>query len=295
MVCWVLRVGSAALDAGEEARAKSAFLGRRESWAYGPAMRAAAREYKGKGGVVLHLGDSITFDDSYAAWAQRGKGKTPEDAAILRWSHCGESNEFDGWYLATHPVGRNWSYTAAGGITAGGFLGGNNDEDFPGMLSSAGMIAKYNPQIAVVMLGTNDAWMAGTPLDRYAGSMEKIIRQLLDNGTVPIISTIPPIAPAPERAVRYNEELWTLAERYRLPVIDFHGEIVARRPGMTWNGTLLLKDDAHPTGARKGVTPSSEPTPHNLRECGYLLRGWLSVKKIEEVRARVWGGITGKP
>jgi hypothetical protein len=34
------------------------------------------------------------------------------------------------------------------------------------------------------------------------------------------------------------------------------------------------------------VTPESEPTPENLRESGYLLRGWLSVKKLAEVKAR---------
>ena len=45
---------------------------------------------------------------------------------------------------------------------------------------------------------------------------------------------------------------------------------------------------------RAGVTPESEPTPENLRESGYLLRGWLSVKKLIEVRERVWALATGE-
>ena len=36
-----------------------------------------------------------------------------------------------------------------------------------------------------------------------------------------------------------------------------------------------------------GVTVSSAPTEANLRECGYLLRGWLSVRKVVAVKASV--------
>jgi hypothetical protein len=35
------------------------------------------------------------------------------------------------------------------------------------------------------------------------------------------------------------------------------------------------------------VTCASAPTPANLRESGYLLRGWLSVQKLAEVKRRV--------
>lgn len=271
---------------------EAVFQGQRETWDYAPAMREVAGEFKGKQGVVLHFGDSITFASPYSAWAQRGKGKTAEDEAILRWSHCGENDDLDGWYLASHPVGEYWSYTAASGIRADQFLVGG----YAGMPSSADIIAKYNPQIAIVMLGANDAW-SGMPTADYIKSMEAIIGQLLANGTVPILSTIPPMIPAPQLGEEYKAALWKLAEQHRLPVLDFYGEIVARGPNGSWNGTILNEDDPHPTDERAGVTPESEPTPANLRESGYLLRGWLSVKKLEEVRERVWGTAarTGAP
>jgi lysophospholipase L1-like esterase len=253
----------------------------RESWDYAPAMREVGERFTGTEGVVLHLGDSITFASPYTAWARQGRGKAPEDEAVLRWSHCGEENDLDGWYLAHHDLGEYWSYTAAGGVRADQFLAGG----YGGLPSLAEMLEKYNPQVAIVMLGTNDAW-SGRPVEDYVRDMTEIIGLLLDNGTVPILSTIPPMAPAPELAEQYNEELWKLAERHALPVVDFHGEILARRPGGTWNGTLLNKDDPHPTASRAGVTPESEPTPENLRESGYLLRGWLSVRKLAEVKAR---------
>ncbi len=273
-----------AASSGAEATGAGSFLGRPEAWDYGPAMRTAAARFTGTEGVVVHIGDSITYAAPYTAWARGGAGKTPEDKTILKWSHCGEQNELDGWYLASHEVGDFWSYTAASGIRADQYLAGG----YAGMASLDEVIVKYNPQVAVVMLGTNDSWQ-GRPANEFASDMNRIIRRLLDNGTVPVLSTIPPMIPAPELGDQYNAELWLLAEHHKLPVIDYHGEIIGRRPDGSWNGTILNKDDPHPTASRAGVTPESEPARENLRESGYLLRGWLSVKKLVEVRERVWG------
>lgn len=267
----------------------SPFVGRRESWDYAAAMKEVSQRFDGTEGVVLHLGDSITFAAPYTAWARHGKGKTPEDEAILKWSHCGKRNELDGWYLASHEVSDLSSYTAASGIRADQYLAGG----FKGLLPLDDIVKKYNPQIAIVMLGTNDAWQ-GRPANEFASDMNRLLRRLLENGTVPVLSTIPPMIPAPELGDQYNAELWKLAEHHKLPLIDFHGEIVGRRPDGSWNGAILNKDDPHPTASRVGVTPESEPTEENLRESGYLLRGWLSVRKLAEVKSRVWDSQTGR-
>ena len=47
------------------------------------------------------------------------------------------------------------------------------------------------------------------------------------------------------------------------------------------------KDDVHP-GSVNGVAANAAPTHDNLRSNGYLLRGWLSVKKIAEVKRLVF-------
>jgi lysophospholipase L1-like esterase len=273
----------AASQGAEEIDAKP-FLGRQEAWDYGPAMKAVSAKFAGTEGVVIHIGDSITYAAPYTAWAREGEGKTAEDEAILEWSHCGEHNELDGWYLASHEVGDFWSYTAASGIRADQYLAGG----YAGLPALDKIVGKYNPQVAIVMLGTNDCWQ-GRPANEFASDMNRIIRRLLEHGPVPILSTLPPMVPAPALGDRYNAELWELAEHHKLPVIDFHGEIIGRRPDGSWNGTILNTDDPHPTASRAGVTPESEPTLGNLRESGYLLRGWLSVKKLIEVRQRVWG------
>ena len=61
-------------------------------------------------------------------------------------------------------------------------------------------------------------------------------------------------------------------------------EILQRRPD-DWYGTLMTR--MHLTASRSGVGPSSEPTADNLRESGFLLRGWVTVRKIAEVKRRV--------
>jgi hypothetical protein len=258
------------------------FLGKKESWDYVPAMRKVAQKFTGTEGVVLHLGDSITYASPYTAWARGGAGKTKEDEAILRWSHCGEENDRDGWYLAHVDLPKGGSYTAASGVRADQYLAGG----FKSLTSLNQIIHKYHPQVAILMLGTNDAWAGRTP-EAYATDMDTIVTRLLEHGTVVLLSTIPPLIDNLALQGKYNDALWKLAEKHKLPVIDYYGEILARRPEMTWDGTLLEKGDGHPTADRAGVTSTSAPTPENLKQSGYLLRGWLSVKKLEEVKSRV--------
>ena len=274
----VFQTAGCELEAGQ-----ASFLGKREAWDYGPAMKEVAKKFTGAEGVVLHLGDSITYASPYTSWARGGEGKTPEDEAVLRWSHCGEGNDLDGCYLASYDVVYNdRSYTAASGVRADQYLAGGHR----GLPPLEEIVTKYDPQIAIVMLGSNDVH-AKRSVEDYLRDMEAIVQRLSANGTVVVLSTIPPVYFDDARAQQYNAALWGLAERHKLPIIDLYGEILARRPGTTWDGTLLNKGDVHPTATREGVTPTSEPTPENLRESGYLLRGWLSVQKLKEVKARV--------
>jgi lysophospholipase L1-like esterase len=151
-----------------------------------------------------------------------------------------------------------------------------------GTPSLAALLEKYRPQAVVFMLGSNDA-SAGRDVADYRADMEKAVDLMLGRGVVPILSTIPPHPARQALARSYNEALRSVAEARRLPLIDYEREILKRRPD-DWDGTLLGKGDVHPTADRAGVTPTSAPTAENLRESGYLLRGWLSVRKLAEVR-----------
>src|SRR5690348_2592482 len=147
-----------------------------EEWDYAPAMKGIAARSHGREGVVLHVGDSITYANPYGQWARAGKGQTPHDKGALQWMHCGEDNDSDGWYLCRfdHPDGGR-SYTACGGIRIDEMLAGGKNK----MPPLSDVLDRYKPQIVVLMLGTNDA-SAGRPVEAYQKDMERAVGLMLD-------------------------------------------------------------------------------------------------------------------
>ncbi len=154
-----------------------------------------------------------------------------------------------------------------------------------GLPALAKILDTYKPQLVVLMLGTNDA-SAGRTVAAYTSDMEKALGEMLKRGIVPILSTIPPHIGKPELAKQYNDSLRRLARKLQIPLIDYEQEILKRRPN-DWNGSLLSKNDVHPTASQGSANAASAPTAENLKNSGYLLRGWLSVQKIAEVKRTV--------
>ncbi len=132
--------------------------------------------------------------------------------------------------------------------------------------------------------------LPGEPSRRISADMAKAIDLMLERGIIPILSTIPPHPGQPKSAEAYNEALRALAKKREIPLIDYEKEILKRRPD-DWNGTLLGKNDVHPTTGINETKTTSPPTAENLRNSGYLLRGWLSVRKIAEVKRTVLDGL----
>lgn len=256
----------------------------KQDWDYVPAMKKVAKQFHGRPGVVLHVGDSITHANPYGQWARFGKGQSDDDKALLKWMHCGAEDDTDGWFLARfdHPDGGR-SHTAAGGMRADELLAGGKQK----LPSLAELLKKYQPQMVVLMIGTNDV-AQGRKTEEYLADVEKGVRTILDSGSICILSTIPPFFGRSEASAKYNEGLRGLAKKHSLPLIDYEKEILLRRP-RDWNGTLLNLNDAHPSAGDEKIKSSAEPTEMNLSINGYLLRGWLSVKKIGEVKQAVPG------
>jgi hypothetical protein len=149
------------------------------------------------------------------------------------------------------------------------------------------------------MLGTNDP---GNP--NNVDDLVAIVDTLEAQQIVPILSTIPPRNDAfsDELNVQFNAAVRSLAESRSLPLIDFYREIVLRRPGTTWIGTLISGDGVHPTASGAGYTTTSSPyaaggdpvthtTGAALENVGYLLRSWLTIQKLKEVKRYVVDGI----
>lgn len=253
-----------------------------QAWEYAAAMQKVGAKFRGRPGVVLHVGDSITYSNPYGAWARHGEGKTEDDRAALKWMHTGRDDERDGWWLCRfdHPAGGR-SHTACSGIRSDEMLAGGKQQ----MPSLEKILDEYQPQVVVLMLGTNDA-SAGRPTADFRKDMQRAIDLMLARGIVPVLSTIPPHVYKLPLSREYNAALVKLAKDAALPMIDFEREILARRPN-DWDGTLLAKGDVHPTAEQGGVGPAHAPTAENLKNSGYLLRGWLSVQKLAEVKRLV--------
>ncbi len=254
----------------------------KEDWDWATAMITIATAGRGKNrdGVVLSLGDSLTYANQSTRWARSPKDGTPEDVAVLKWSHAGKKDDSDGWHLASVDAPGGRSETAVSGIRTDQYIAGGK----AGIMPLNGIIAKYKPQIAFVLLGANDA-SAGRKPEDVARDMATILDTLLANGTIPVLQFVAPRADPrqDELSRQYNQEYVKLARARKIPIIDLHGEFVTRAPDGAWKTQLLGSDGVHFTHELSG----GPPTPENLAKCGYLLRCWLSVQKLKEIKSKV--------
>src|SRR5262245_50598151 len=122
-ICVAL-LGIPALFQSGHAADDPAIKASKESYDYTAAMKQTAAKFKGKPGVFLHIGDSITYANQNTAWARGGQGQTAEEKTFLKWSHAGERNDSDGWYLASVDVPSGRSHTAASGLRSDELLKG---------------------------------------------------------------------------------------------------------------------------------------------------------------------------
>src|SRR4051794_32668459 len=138
----------------------------------GPMKKVHAR-FTGRPGTFALFGDSITL--SLAFWAPlqgNPKGLGPEGEAALKLVK--EHMRPECWRDWRGPeYGNNGSMTVRW-----------PDENAEKWLK------KLNPEVALVMFGTND--LTAVPLDEYEKKTRAVVQRCLDNGTVVILSTIPP-------------------------------------------------------------------------------------------------------
>jgi hypothetical protein len=258
-----------------------------EKWDYVAAMKKVAARFKGKEGVVIHVGASDTIANPYTTWARSGKGKTPEDEAVLKWMHTDAKDKTDGWWLCRQEVVSHRAYTSESGLESAWLFEGAEATPgrWPGapLPTLAKMLDEYKPQMVVLEIGIYEAEKE-LPVEAYRKNMGKALDLIVERGAIPIPTTCPPIKAHLKSSTAYNEALRELAKERGLPLIDMEQEILQRRPD-DWYGPLMTR--MHLTASRAGVNPASEPTPENLRESGFLLRGWLTVRKIGEVKRRV--------
>lgn len=282
-----------------------------DAWEYkwASSMHNVHKSFSGTRGLVIHVGDSITYASPATSWIRYGKGRTPEDNAIRKYMHVDEKDETDGVFLArwdgdkTPPLNRSkhGSFTAESGMTTTEYLKGPQhglptcDAMF---VTGAGTDGKYNDfrgrhaaEVCFVMLGTNDA-SAKMKADVYRRNLVAIVTKIMQrNNTIVCLVTIPPhckqgacarAITAVIRDVARNGVRLAGGRRVYFPLVDYYRAIIDRRPD-DWDGTLLNKDDVHPT-ARGSASDPYANGGENLSSSGYLLGCWLRVQKMKEIK-----------
>jgi GDSL-like Lipase/Acylhydrolase family len=155
----------------------------------------------------------------------------------------------------------------------------------------AAWLERLNPEVVLVMFGTND--LSDLAVDAYRDRLRSVVRRCLDRGTVVILSTIPPRHGFAGKAAEFAAAARTIAGELSVPLVDYHAEVLKRRPN-DWDGatddfkgfdgydvpTLLARDGVHPSAPRLYEDDYSEKA---LRNHGYGLRNYVVLMKYAEV------------
>lgn len=237
-------------------------------------MKEIHSKFSGRKGTFAHFGDSITVSMAYWAslpYARKNASPAMEEAFSL----VNEYMQPECW--------RDWKGPIYGneGMTTSRWASENIDD----------WLKDLNPEVALIMFGSND--LHSLELDEYKTKMQAITQKCLDNGTVVILSTIPPRKGFVEKAAIFANAVRDISNNLKIPLIDFHAEIMKRRPD-DWNGamekfsqwegynvpTLLARDGVHPSHPEKYRGDYSEEA---LNSCGFSLRNYLALMKYAEV------------
>src|SRR5262249_32884505 len=135
----------------------------------------------------------------------------------------------------------------------------------------------------------------------YVAKTRDVVKRCLDNGTVVILSTIPPRHGQLDKSRQFAGAVKALGKELNVPVVDYFAEVLKRRPD-DWDGalpkfkdapggeyevpTLIARDGVHPSNPKKYQTYDEE----GLKNNGYVLRNFLVLRAYDEVIGKVLGG-----
>src|SRR5262245_53985330 len=238
-------------------------------------MKDVRAKFTGTPGTLALFGDSISV--SLAFWAPlRGepKGMSKEMAAAhtLVKGHI-KAECWDKW--------RGPKYGNNGGMT----IRWAHE-------NVAKWLKDHNPEVAVIMFGTND--LGGLDVKEYEQKTAEVVDKCLKNGTVVILTTPPPRSGLLEKSKEFADAVRRVAKDNKVPLIDYHAEVLKRRPD-DWDGamakfkdvkgseyevpTLIARDGVHPSNPKAHQDYSEESLSRN----GYVLRNYLTLIAYADV------------
>lgn len=240
-------------------------------------MRDVHAKFTGKPGTFAQFGDSITV--TFAYWAPlQYERKNLDDAGQRAWER-----------VSGHMLKECWRWKGTEFGSDGGKTVRWAEQHVDAWLK------KLNPEAALIMFGTND--LNQLKSDEYDAGLRSVVKKCLDNGTIVILSTIPPRHGQLEKSKQFAEIARKVAADLKVPLIDYQAEILKRRPA-DWDGAEQFKDrkdvyDVPTLVSGDGVHPSAPKQYDNdysdkaLRSSGYNLRAYLTLTTYADVIANV--------
>jgi lysophospholipase L1-like esterase len=240
-----------------------------------PAMKQVHARFKGERGTFAQFGDSIT--DSMAFWAPFS-WQTPKN--------MGKEAEADFKLVKQYQQKkcyREWKGPEWGNRGSMTIRWAHENVD--------AWLKKMNPEVAIMMFGTNDLGSLG--LEEYIQKTREVVQKCLDNGTIVILSTIPPRHGRLDKAKTFAEAVLRIGGDLKVPVCDFMAEVLKRRPD-DWDGTLepfkdrkgydvltlIAGDGVHPSNPKEFQGDFSEEA---LKTNGFSLRNYLVLRDYAAV------------
>lgn len=241
-------------------------------------MRQVHQRFQGQRGTFAQFGDSITV--TMAFWAPLPQAHRNVPPEMERAFQIVQGYMLPGcWQKWKGP-----EYGSQGGMTVRWAYE-----------NIAQWLKNLNPEVALIMFGTND--LHTLEWEEYYIKLREVVQRCLNNGTVVILSTIPPRHGFEQKAEKFVQAIRKVAQQLRVPLIDFYAEILKRRP-KDWDGaleafksyegydvpTLIARDGIHPSHPQKYQNDYSAEA---LNHCGYSLRNYLTLLKYAEVIEKV--------
>ncbi|HKI37327.1 MAG TPA: GDSL-type esterase/lipase family protein [Gemmataceae bacterium] len=245
-------------------------------------MKKVHARFSGPRGTFAQFGDSITVTMAFwAPLAYEPKGLDEATAkALKRVKAYQQADCWNKWKGSAHG--------SEGGMTIR--WAHDNVEKW---------LKKLNPEVVLVMFGTND--LVQLDEKEYVAKTREVVKRCLDNGSVVILSTIPPRSGQLDKAGKFAGAVKGLGKELNVPVVDYFAEVLKRRPD-DWDGALpkfkdapggeyevptpIARDGVHPSNPKKYQTYDEEGLSHN----GYVLRNYLVLRAYDEVIGKVLDG-----
>jgi hypothetical protein len=276
---FVCGMAMATARAAEPTADTSSFSARPANWI--EPMKKVHSRFTGVAGTFAHFGDSITV--SMAFWAplaghpQNMSGEMERALKVVKAYQKPQC-----WHQWKGPeFGNNGSMTIR--------WAHDNVEKW---------LNKLNPETVLIMFGSND--VGQMDILEYETKTRAVVERCLSNGTVVILSTMPPRSGHLEKSRQFADAVRRIARDHSIPLSDYFGEIHKRRPE-DWDGhlpkfkdvpgdeyqvpTLIARDGVHPSNPKQFAGEYSEEA---LGSCGFGLRNFLTVTAYAEVIVRVF-------